>query len=277
MSELVIGSVGVIGLGKMGRPIAHHLAAAGYDVCGFDPDPDAVSAAADLGITIGATCADVARTSDLILINVGFEEQVEQTVFAADGVLAGAGKAAILAIASTVSPSYMMALARRVEKRGLDVIDIPLARGERAAEEGSLLVLAGGSQDVLARCRPVLDTFSDAVFRLGDVGAGQVAKAVNNMLLWTCLCANVEGMEFAEAFGVDREVLREALQQSSGANWALETRADERPALWAEKDMMILLAEADSARVAMPVSGTVKEAIKAFKIARDLPMPKRDG
>jgi len=277
VSELVIGSVGVIGLGKMGRPIARHLIAAGYDVCGFDPDPDAASAAAASGVTIGTTCADIAKASDLILISVGFEEQVEQSVFAADGVLAGAGKTAILAIASTVSPSYMIALARRVEQRGLDVVDIPLARGEGAAEEGSLLVLAGGPQDVLTRCRPVLDTFSEALFRLGDVGAGQVAKAVNNMLLWTCLCANVEGMDFAEAFGVDREVLREALQQSSGANWALETRADERPALWAEKDMMILLAEADSARVAMPVSGTVKEAIKAFKIARNLPMPKRDG
>ena len=277
MSELVIGSVGVIGLGKMGRPIARHLIAASYDVCGFDPDPDAASAAAASGVTIGTTCADIAKASDLILISVGFEEQVEQSVFAADGVLAGAGKTAILAIASTVSPSYMIALARRAKQRGLEVVDIPLVRGERAAEEGSLVVLAGGPEDVLARCRPVLETFSDALFRLGDVGAGQVAKAVNNMLLWTCLCANVEGMDFAEAFGVDREVLREALQQSSGANWALETRAEERPALWAEKDMMILLAEADSARVAMPVSGTVKEAIKAFKIARNLPMPKREG
>ena len=123
MSELVIGSVGVIGLGKMGRPIARHLIAAGYDVSGFDPDPDAVSAAAASGVTIGATCADIARASDLILVSVGFEEQVEHAVFAADGVLAGAGKTAILAIASTVSPSYMIALARRVEQRGFDVID----------------------------------------------------------------------------------------------------------------------------------------------------------
>ena len=183
MSELVIGSVGVIGLGKMGRPIARLLVAAGYDVCGFDPDPAAASAAAASGVTIGATCADIARASDLILVSVGFEEQVEQAVFATDGVLAGAGKTAILAIASTVSPSYMMTLARRVEQRGLDVIDIPLARGESAAEEGRLLVFAGGPQDVLTRCRPVLDTFSDALFRLGDVGAGQVAKAVNNICL----------------------------------------------------------------------------------------------
>jgi 3-hydroxyisobutyrate dehydrogenase-like beta-hydroxyacid dehydrogenase len=276
VSQLEVRSVGVIGLGKMGRPIARHLIAAGFDVSGFDPDPDAAAAAAESGITIAATCADIARASDIIVIAVGFEEQVEQAVFAADGVLAGAGKAAILAIASTVSPSYMMALARRVKRRGLDVVDIPLARGERAAEEGSLLVLAGGPEDVLTRCRPAMETFSDTIFRLGDVGAGQVAKAVNNMLLWTCLCANVEGMDFAAAFGVDHEILREALQHSSGANWALETRADERPALWAEKDMMILLAEADSARVAMPLSSTVKEAIKAFKIARNLPMPKRD-
>jgi 3-hydroxyisobutyrate dehydrogenase-like beta-hydroxyacid dehydrogenase len=277
VSELTVKSVGVIGLGKMGRPIARHLVAAGYGVSGFDQDRDAASAAAASGIAISTTCADVARMSDLILVTVGFEEQVEEAVFSTDGILAGAGRTAIVAIASTVSPSYMIELARRVKQRGLDVIDIPLARGERAAEKGSLLILGGGPEDVLARCRPVLETFSDALFRLGDVGAGQVAKAVNNMLLWTCLCANVEGLDFAEAFGVDREILREALQQSSGANWALQTRADERPALWAEKDMMILLSEADEARVAMPVSGTVKEAIKAFKIARDLPMPKRGG
>jgi 3-hydroxyisobutyrate dehydrogenase-like beta-hydroxyacid dehydrogenase len=275
VSELAIGSVGVIGLGKIGRPIARHLAAAGYPVFGYDPDPAA--AAATSGVTITATCADLAGASDLILVCVGFEDEVEQAVFAADGVLAGAGRNAVLAIASTVAPNYMMALAGRVKKHGLDVVDIALARGEKAAEDGKLLVLAGGPANVLDRCRPVLETFSDRQFRLGDVGAGQVAKAVNNMLLWTCLCANVEGMDFAEAFGIDREILREALQHSSGANWALATRADERPALWAEKDMMIVLAEADAARVTMPVSGTVKEAIKAFKIARNLPMPKRHG
>ena len=74
MSELVIASVGVIGLGKMGRPIARHLVAAGYDVSGIDPDRQAAAAAAASGVTIGTTCADIARASDLILVSVGFEE-----------------------------------------------------------------------------------------------------------------------------------------------------------------------------------------------------------
>ena len=248
--------------------------AAGYAVTGFDPDPDAAKAAGSCGVKLADSCTAAAAKSDLILVCVGFQEQVEKCVFAEDGVLAGVANNAVLAIASTVAPSYMKALAERVRQHGLEVIDIPLARGERAAEEGSLLILAGGDEAVLGRCRPALETFSGAIFRLGDIGAGQVAKAVNNMLLWTCLCANVEGMDFAAAFGIDRELLRQALMKSSGANWALETRADERPALWAEKDMMLLLAEADVARLAMPVAGTVKEAIKAFKIARDLPMPK---
>jgi 3-hydroxyisobutyrate dehydrogenase-like beta-hydroxyacid dehydrogenase len=179
-------------------------------------------------------------------------------------------------IASTVAPSFMDKLARRAAEHGLAVMDTPVARGEAAAEAGRLLVFAGGPEDVLERCRPILDCFAERICHLGKLGAGQVAKAVNNMLLWTCVCANVEGLDLAEALGVDREALRAALNHSSGANWALETRADERPALWAEKDMTIVIEEADRARVALPVCGAVKDAIKAFKIARNLPSPKTD-
>ena len=84
-------------------------------------------------------------------------------------------------------------------------------------------------------------------------------------------------VDLGERLGLDREALRAALAHSSGDNWAMRTRADERPALWAEKDMAIALAEADRARLALPVAGTVREAIKAFKIARGLPMPEDES
>nr|WP_318245904.1 NAD-binding protein [Stappia stellulata] len=108
---------------------------------------------------------------------------------------------------------------------------------------------------------------------VGPLGAGQVAKMVSNMILWACLTATVEGLDLAEAMGVDRERLRAALALGSADNWALRTRADERAMLWAEKDLMILLSEADAARRALPLAGALKEAVKALKISRDLPMP----
>ena len=96
------------------------------------------------------------------------------------------------------------------------------------------------------------------------------------MLLWTCLAANVEGLDLGEALGVDREALREALRHSSGANWALETRADERPALWAEKDMDLFLGEAATADIAVPIGRTIRDAIAEFKKTRNLPVPSAD-
>jgi 3-hydroxyisobutyrate dehydrogenase-like beta-hydroxyacid dehydrogenase len=273
----VIRTVGLVGLGRMGRPMARHIAANGYNVCGYDSAREGAAAAQSLGVRIEESPAGVAARSDLVIIVVGFESQVEEVLFGQGGMAEALRPDTVLAVASTVAPSYVMGLRDRLAATGVRLIDMPLSRGEAAAEGGRLLVYAGGAEADIDACRPVFTAFAEHVLRLGEVGAGQAAKAVNNMLLWTCLCANIEGMAFAERFGVDRDALREALGYGSGANWALETRADERPALWAEKDMMILLAEADKARVAMPVAGTVKEAIKAFKIARGLPMPTDDA
>ena len=94
--------------------------------------------------------------------------------------------------------------------------------------------------------------------------------------MWVCVSANYEGMKLAKTMDVDPETIRQALVKSSAQNWALQTRADERPLPWAEKDMMVVLQEADKARVSLRLAGTVKEAIKGFKIERGLPMPTAD-
>ncbi|MDH5557033.1 MAG: NAD(P)-dependent oxidoreductase [Alphaproteobacteria bacterium] len=268
-----IEDIGIIGLGRMGSPMARHLLANGFNVSGYDPDPMAGMAAGAAGVKLTDSCAQLAERSDAIILIVGFDNQIEQAVFGENGVTAGARPGTVLLVASTVAPGYMKALADRVAPVGMTAIDIPVAGGEMAAESGKLRIFAGGDRDAVERCRPLLNTFSTRVDYLGAAGAGQTAKAINNMLLWTCLVANVEGLDLGEALGVDREALREALCHGSGANWALETRADERPALWAEKDMDLLLDEAQSAGCAMPVSQTVREAIAAFKKARGLPTP----
>jgi 3-hydroxyisobutyrate dehydrogenase-like beta-hydroxyacid dehydrogenase len=91
---------------------------------------------------------------------------------------------------------------------------------------------------------------------------------VNNLILWACISANDEGLRLGERLGVDRRAMREMLLQSSGANWALESGAGDRPMPWAEKDMMIVLAEADAARMSLPLCGVIKEVIKGIKVAR---------
>lgn len=270
---MTIKTVGVLGLGAIGRPMGRHLVAAGYVVVGHDPEPESTRRAAEVGVRPLASPKEVAQASDMVLIVVGFEKQVESVVFGADGVLAGARPGLVLGLGSTVSPSYARELAQRLDGSGVDLLDMPMTRSDRAADDGTMLVLAGAEPGVLDACRPVLDTFATDVFDLGPFGSGQVAKMVNNMILWACVAANDEGLRFGEALGVDQERMRQALVVSSAANFALIERADEHPLPWAEKDMVIAQGEADRLRFPMPVGGLVKEIVKAFKVVRGYPTP----
>ncbi len=272
MSVATIRRVGIVGLGKMGLPMARHLAGAGFDVAGHDASDAACSAAAAAGIALAPTPRALAGASDFVIVAVGFDSEVEQVMFGADGIVAAAPAALIVGIASTVAPHTMTRLAARVGG-AVALIDMPLMRGEPAAETGKLLVMAGGEADVFAACRPAIATFADDIFHLGALGAGQVGKMVNNLILWSCISANHEGLKLAATLGVDRDSLRAALIESSAGNWALETRPEEAPMPWAEKDMRIVLAEADRVRVSVPMCGVVKEVVKTVKFEHGWPTP----
>lgn len=269
-----VSRVGLIGLGKMGRPIAGHLARGGFAVTGFDVSPDAVAAAAALGIRTAGCPREVAVGSDLAIVLVGFDAEVEEVVFGADGLLAGLAPGGIVAVASTVAPHYMRDLAERAAACGAVALDVPLCRGERAAADGKLLVMGGGDEAPFERCRPALHTFADAIFHLGPVGAGQVGKMANNLILWTCISGNSEALRLAQSLGVGADALRSALLESSASNWALATRAETNPMPWAEKDMTIVLKEADAEGLSLPLCGVVKEVIKDVKARAGAPTPK---
>ena len=268
MSAQVIQTVGVIGLGKMGNPMARLLAAKGFSTIGYDVSASAAAAAAKNGVTIAASPSELAAKCDLVIVVTGFEQQAEEALFGEAGVAHGARSGTIVGVASTISPSGMQDIGKRLAARKLVPLDIPLCRGEPAAEAGKLLITGGGDKAAFELCRPAFAAFADAVFHLGPVGAGQTGKMVNNLILWACISANDEGLRLGENFGVDRKAMREMLLQSSGQNWALESGAGDRPMPWAEKDMMIVLAEADSKRMSLPLCGVVKEVIKGIKVAR---------
>ena len=274
MSGISIGTVGVIGLGKMGGPLAGHLAGDGFSVIGYDGNSGAMAAAETFGVARSESPADMAGRSDLVIIGVGFDSQVERVIFADDGVLAGARPGLVVAVASTIAPMSMKEIVARAADAPVTFLDIPMCRGEQAAVEGELLIMGGGDRTAFEACRRAFETFADSIHYLGAVGAGQTGKMVNNLILWACISANHEGLALAGAHGVDIEPLREALLESSAENWALRTRVNEKPMPWAEKDMSIVLKEADEARLSLPLCGSIKEVIKGIKIAQGDPMPK---
>lgn len=268
MDPQAIKTVGMIGLGRMGNPMARLLAAKGFSVVGYDISPDAGNAAAKHRIAIAKSPSELAGKSDLVIVVTGFEDQAEDALFGKAGAVEGARPGTIIGMASTISPSGMRDIGKRLEARSLVPLDIPLCRGEPAAEAGKLLITGGGDKQAFDRCRPAFAAFADAIFHLGPLGAGQVGKMVNNLILWACISANDEGLRLGEKFGVDRKAMREMLLQSSGQNWALESGAGDRLMPWAEKDMMIVLAEADAMRMSLPLCGVIKEVIKGIKVAR---------
>ncbi len=258
----------------MGCPMSRHLIASGFSVSGCDPNEQAQAKAAALGVNVLPTPAGVARESDAVMIVVGFDSDVERAFFGAGGLIEAAREGMIIGVGSTISPSYARELGNRTEGTGIILLDMPLTRGEAAAEAGQMLVLGGGDETAFEACRPAFDTFASDVFHLGAFGAGQTAKMANNMILWACIAANEEAFGLAEKLGVNKERLRTALGHSSAQNWAMDRQIQDNPMPWAEKDMTIALQEADETRIPLPLSMHVRELIKAFKIRRNYPTPR---
>jgi len=265
----------MVGLGKMGLPMAKHLLAKGFKVFGCDPVEAARSAARAAGVSVADSPCEVAKQSDVVIIVVGFDSEVETVVFGKAGIAEAAKRGLIVALGSTVAPRYAAKLSGELAFSGMTLLDIPLARGEAAAVGGKLLIYGAGDEKAFEACRPAFSAFASDIFHLGAAGAGQVGKMVNNLILWACISVNDEGLRLGEALGVDPAKLKEALSHGSAQNWAMDSSAERSGMPWAEKDMSIVLHEADLARLSLPLAGTVKEVIKGLKIRLGLGLPRR--
>jgi 3-hydroxyisobutyrate dehydrogenase-like beta-hydroxyacid dehydrogenase len=176
MSGNIVRRVGIIGLGKMGHPMARHLRKAGFDVKAYDIDERARGEAERSGIAVAANPRAVAEQSDFVIVVVGFDKEAETVLLGPDGITGAARRGLIVGIASTVAPRTMHRLATRLAGTGIILLDMPLTRGEPAAEAGEMLVMVGGDAEAFDACRPALQSFANAIFHLGDLGAGQVGK-----------------------------------------------------------------------------------------------------
>lgn len=267
MSTETKQTVGILGAGRMGMPIIGHLVRAGFPVLVYDVDPGKKDAVADKGASFVTDSGEIARQCSTVLVCVGYEEQLNDLMLGDGGMLGQLPPGALVAVLSTVSAAGMKRLLAAAEPHGVDVVDAPVCRGSWAADAGELLSLLGGTEAAVAKFTPVADAYSGDIVRIGDIGAGQVGKAINNLILWACLVANHEGLALAQRFGVDIDKLRPALQMSSAANHALDNWGNQTMA-WFEDDLKIVEDMAVEVGISLPQSALNREICRAMKPRR---------
>jgi 3-hydroxyisobutyrate dehydrogenase-like beta-hydroxyacid dehydrogenase len=255
-----IKRTGMIGLGAMGLQMARHMAAKGYEVAGYDVAAEATARAKDLGVRIYGSVAEVGSHADLVIVMVATDDQVREVVLAS-GLLDRLARGAVICIASSASPDLCRELAAAAARNGIGVLDTPVVLGQEAANNGTLTIYVGGDEAAFARATPVLTAFGRQVLYLGASGNGQIAKTINNMLLWACMSANFEALGLAKTLGADIPRLVTALGQGSGANWSL-SRWGKSTGKWSEKDMDVALGLAQDAKTPVPLAGLVDQLIK---------------
>ena len=264
--DATIRKVGFIGAGRMGQPMIGHAARKGFDVAVYDIDPARRAQVEEKGGHWQASLDALARDRQAILICVGYDRELRE-LFSAQGGLKDVSAGTIVAILSTVHPKTVTELAAIAAKRGVHVVDSTVCRGGKAADEGTLLSFVGGDAVVVERLKPVLAAYSADIVHTGPVGTAQVAKAANNMIMWSCLIANHEALALAQRYGMDPEKLREALLMSSADNSVLR-KWRENTMAWAEDDMEIVQAMAAEKGMGLPQAGLNREILRTLKPKR---------
>jgi 3-hydroxyisobutyrate dehydrogenase/2-hydroxy-3-oxopropionate reductase len=265
--------VGIIGVGRMGLAMAKHLIKHGYVLTVCDINTNNLEQARVLGAAVAATPTELGRSASFVILGVGYDDEVNEVVLGDNGVLKTLAPGSIIAVSSTVAPDSVLALDGKARAKGVDVLDAPICRGRWFADEGKLLALFGGKDDVVVRGRAVYSTFSSDIAHLGEVGHGQVAKAMNNLLLWVNSIGLIEAGRIAETTGIDLPKLRDALMISSGKSQALEDW-DQISFTWALKDMQIVSKMTDKAGLSLPITGAVKELVKEARRIKATNPPK---
>jgi 2-hydroxy-3-oxopropionate reductase len=203
--------LGFIGLGIMGKPMAGNLLAAGYPVTVHNRSPGAIDDLAQRGATPAASAEEVASGSDIVITMLPDSPDVEEVVLGPAGVAAGIAPGAIYIDMSTIAPASTRRIAAALAERGVEALDAPVSGGEVGARDGTLTIMAGGSEHGLARAQPIFDVLGKVTTHVGPAGAGQVAKAANQIVVAVTIQAVAEALILARQAGADAERVRTAL------------------------------------------------------------------
>jgi 2-hydroxy-3-oxopropionate reductase len=267
-------TVGFIGLGIMGSPMAVHLVNAGHDVIGFDVVPDSLKAFAEAGGTAAASVADAVTPAEVVITMLPNHPHVESVVLGEDGVLANAKDGLLLVDMSTIRPESSLAIAEAAKAKGVRVLDAPVSGGEAGAKNAALSIMVGGEEADFAAAKPFFDALGKTVVHVGPHGAGQVVKAANQLVVGGTYALVAEAIVLLEASGVDAKTGLDVLAGGLAASRILDLKRETMVARefapgfridLHHKDMGIALAAARQADVSLPVTGLVAQLVAAAR------------
>ncbi|WP_431687783.1 3-hydroxyisobutyrate dehydrogenase [Hahella sp. NBU794] len=215
-------TIGFIGLGHMGGPMAHNLLKAGFELRVFDLVKDAVSAAEKAGANACGSALEAAQGVDAVITMLPASEHSEAVYLGENGLLNQLSERPLLIDCSTIAPETSRRIAAEASKKGFAMLDAPVSGGTAGATAGTLTFIIGGSPQDLEKAQPALSAMGKNLFHAGDHGAGQAAKICNNMLLAVHMIGTAEALQLGVNLGLDPKVLSDIMLKSSGRNWSLE-------------------------------------------------------
>ena len=265
--------VGFVGLGVMGLPMAGHLLAAGHELAVWVRRSESAAPLVAAGARLCATPAQLAAECEVVISIITASADVEALALGPEGLAQGFAPGSIHVDMSTIAPGSARRLAAHYQRLGVGWLDAPVSGGEVGAREATLAIMAGGEAADLARVRPLLDCLGRTVVHVGPAGAGQVAKACNQMIMVNAIQACAEAMRLAGAHGVDLARVREALMGGSAASRVLDVmggrmaRRDFAAGIQSRlhhKDFAILLEEARQLGAPLPVAAQTWQQLNAL-------------
>lgn len=255
-------TVGVIGLGEMGLPMARNLIKRGFEVAGYDIREEAGRALAQGGGRGASAIGEAVRGADAVVVMVRTHAQAQQVVLGSGGILETARPGAVLIVMSTIGVGTMRRLGTAAQEREFPFLDAPVSGGRARAEDGTLTVIVGAAPQDLTAALPVLEAMGSQIEHVGDVGAGTAVKMANQVLLTVSLLAAREVATMAGVAGVPTERLWEVIRTCTGTTWVVEN--------WPTVSSWI-----DGYRAGTSLDILVKDTGLALDLAQDLGVPAR--
>jgi 2-hydroxy-3-oxopropionate reductase len=266
-------TVGFIGLGIMGKPMAENLIEAGYDLVAYNRTREK---AEELdGATVAETPKGVAEQSDVIITMLPDSPQVEEVLTGEDGVLEGVEEGALIVDMSTISPVVTEELAKKAEEKGASMLDAPVSGGDVGAINGTLSIMVGGGEEDFERALPLFEVMGETVTHVGSVGTGQVVKAANQIVVALTIEAVSEALVLGSKGGVPPEKIMDVLGGGLAGNKVMEVKREKMlehsfdPGFRVElhhKDLGIALAAGREYGVSLPVTAVVDQMLETLKM-----------
>ena len=267
-----LGTVGFVGLGAMGLPMALNLLRAGYVVQGFDLNPAALDVLANAGGRVAGSAAEAAKGADTLILMVVNAAQVEAVLFEG-GAAAALQAGGTVIVSATCPPAAMEAIAARIEGLGLRCIDAPVSGGVGGATSGTLTIMVGAATPVFAAAKPLLDVLGGKVVHAGEQpGQGAVVKTINQLLCGVHIAVAAEALALAGKMGVDQAVILDVVGGSAASSWMLRDRgprmlqADPAVASAVDifvKDLGIVMEAGRGSKAALPLAALAHQMFLA--------------